>query len=1070
MNKNSYIKYKIQKLQEEGYNNQQSTAIAYSYWNKKDKKQEGGSVYNYSKSGDQNIAMNDVNKIDQATGIMFTPQFAQSYFSTQSTPQTQQQAVQTDISTPPIRDITSNGQWSDRKVWRTQRPEWFLGKKEPVEGVDYNVVPYSQWQTYQNSPEYQTYTGKMQQGGQMYDNNYAQQGAWNPSAYATTYPSMLNNFTSSPYLERPQAVTQPDFTGSPFPSSGSITPATNYLESQYQFSNPDLNLTETERRQFTNQVTQPQTQYNDITRYNVINPYGSIDLSSALTYAGQGYGSGNYTQAGLGTGLSVLKGARNFLTGYASGKESQRVKNEMYDNLYNPNINYTYLQQGGQVNKITNGQLLTGQYLVDQGFGNVNLEGNEFVKRADTGDVQLVVGDSHIKNGKIGEGVDAFLQDGDKVLSNYTKIPPKNAKELKERYGISLKKNATFADAQKAYDKKIGVTKTTDDLSSYIEKFGKNSQTQDPVAKRLNDSVLSKEIEATQLKLNNLKEPQSLVFEELFQLQESLPKKGNPGELLDKNGKVIEETAVVAQQGGKIDEIAKKYGIPLERAQELAKMQQGGEMAQEQPVPQEQSSQQDQIIQFVAQSLQQGADPQQILEQLVNSGIPQDQATQLIEGIMQQLQQVAPEQASVPEQEVVQDEMVAQQGTEVPTGFSFSTRYTPAIPGYDVSGNSIVNQDVLSNVELTQPYTGSGYGSQMRNVEDTINLHKWYFDTEEKKQKFRDAIKKEGQQQEIVDFQNAYNKELRDRAEKAGIPKKETNEIVKQVGFSGKGVQKFDGLFGAFTSTRPLYDFTKSPEDKKEITIEAVSPQGVVETRNITKDVIPFLPESLRLAPSSLSPLAKEQVALGRIEPIKQSVEPYLAEQARQYQTEQARLQASGLPIQQQLALSSQNLTSSQMAANDAISKVEQFNAQSQNQADMFNIGQRSKEDITNSQFNQQYQNQMLKGIANEESAWRQYYNEANMDNASKFRYIDSLNLINAENAQYQAVPGQGVVFLNNRPVSLPTTSNYTQEQLDRMSPEEYNQVVRNRTALMNNVPSKYIKLKNNIYNLDNSK
>lgn len=1068
------------------------------------KKQQGGNI--------------DIASINQGTGIQFNQDFANQYFRQDTyTPPPQSQV---DYMSLPIQDITSNGQWSDRKVWRTQRPEWFLGKKEPVEGVDYNVVPYSQWGTYQNSPEYQTYNNnKLQQGG-----------AWNPSPYATTYPSMFNNFSQqSPYIGRPAPNMEPGFTEPNFPTTSfqnDPRTTTQQLGSGYQFSDEMPAGT-------SNPISNPQKQYNDITRYNVINPYGGIDLESSLTYAGQGFGSGNYRQAGLGTGLSVLKGARNFLTGYASGKESQRVKNEMYDNLYNPSINYTYLQEGGT---IKNSELLTGQYLVDQGYGNVNLENNEYVKRNDTGDVQLVVGDAHIKNGKVGEGVDAFLQDGDKVLSNYTKIPPKNAKELKERYGLSLKKNATFADAQKAYDKKIGIDKITNDLSDYIEKFGKNSQTQDPVAKRLNDSVLSKEIEATQLKLDNLKEPQSLVFEELFQLQESIPKKGNPGELLDKNGKVIEETKIVAQQGGKIEEIAKKYGIPLERANELAKMQQGGEMAQEQ------SSQQDQIFQFVAQSLQQGADPQQILEQLIQNGVPQDVATQLIQGVMQQLQQ--PEQTSAPEQEIVQDEMVAQQGGEkrymqqagqqelvydVNTGRN-TYRTSPRVnqsategKAYGVSDPQIALQNLYNNF----PDLIASEFKDNITVDDLGNVD------------FKKNIPLNKEQEIVRNFQKKADSRMRASAKtiidnpKNFSPQmvEESKRYLQDETFLDKAsdsneaalkIRAFDSKLGNFTSGRyslglnlltpedlataqksgiktfkqlkqsPLYDKLSEESKKRTAKVDSligntdadftisevkVSPQTneiiatdttiPVETRNITKNVIPFLPQDLRLAPSALDPIAKEQIALGRIQPIKTTVEPYLASAESQRQSDVARVQQSGLSPVQQEALLAQGLASSQLSANDAIAKTEQFNAQNQYTTDQFNIGQAAKEMITNAQFNQQYEQRMLQGLANQERDWRAFYTEGNLQNRQNFKDLENLNLINSQQSNYQYVPGMGVQFINARPTSLPVTPTLTQAEIDRLTPEQYNSYIRTQTARMNDVPSKYIKLKNNLYNLD---
>lgn len=62
------------------------------------------------------------------------------------------------------------------------------------------------------------------------------------------------------------------------------------------------------------------------------------------------------------------------------------------------------------------------------------------------------------------------------------------------------------------------------------------------------------------------------------------------------------------------------------------------------------ASQQQQIVQQVAQMLQQGADPQQVMQQLVKMGIPSEQAEQLLTAVMQQMQ------AAMAEQEQMQDE------------------------------------------------------------------------------------------------------------------------------------------------------------------------------------------------------------------------------------------------------------------------------------------------------------------------------------------------------------------------------------------------------------------------------
>jgi hypothetical protein len=347
---------------------------------------------------------------------------------------------------------------------------------------------------------------------------------------------------------------------------------------------------------------------------------------------------------------------------------------------------------------------------------------------------------------------------------------------------------------------------------------------------------------------------------------------------------------------------------------------------------------------------------------------------------------------------------------------------------------------------LFQHYTGKGYGAKMQNVDKTIDTHKWYFDTEEKKKMFREAVMKKGKQPEVVAFQEAYNKELEKRASSAGVPKSEIDNIKKQVGFSDKGVEKVDGLFGAFTSTRPLYNFSKK-DGKVEVTPTESTQTQAQETadENGVKTYMPSFPVDLRMPPSALQALNKPYVPFGRQEPIKATAEPMLAEQERLRQGELERINQTGLSPQQVEALSASGLASSQMAANDAIGKVENFNAQNQFQTDQFNIGQRTKEDTINAQFSQKYQDQMLGSIANTERDWRNYFTEGNLQNRANSRYIDDLNKANAMTDQYAIVPGRGLVFKNNQAKSLGIPSSISQEEWDKLTPQQQSDYTKNQ-------------------------
>ena len=751
------------------------------------------------------------------------------------------------------------------------------------------------------------------------------------------------------------------------------------------------------------------TTHADNKRLNVYNPFGGVSLENSLYTLGQGLGEKDAYKTGIGAGLSALKIGRTGLAGFSAGKENKRVYDEYYKNLYADNRRPTMLQEGGDI-KVA--EALTGKFLTDQGQGNIELESGEHVKNNQTGNIQEVIGKTH-KEG----GVQAKLSDA-KILSDYTKIGAKNAKELKEKYKLSVKATHTFADVMDKMNKKLGVDKAIEEQTKAIEDLGKNESVKDATTKRLNETVLTKEVQEYENKLEELKGAQNFVFEDIFNRQEAKGKIGDGKTLLDEKGKPM------AQEGGEYLEIAKKHGVSEQRAHELMMAQEGGiQSAQEDSAEGQASNAQEdqaevtpeQIIQAFCQMT--GQDTKVVIQQLQQmSEQEQQQAISQMYATLQQGQQNPQEEQTEGQMSNPQEEgqEIAQEG-----GYSFSTRVTPTLKGFDTNGTSILNQDTLSNVEEMQPYTGKGYGAKMADVQKTIDIHKWYFDTEEKKKAFIEAVLKEGDQPEVKAFQKAYNKELEDRATKAGVPKDEVKSIVDQVGFSDSGVKKLDGLFGAFTSTRPLYNFTKK-DGQVEVTptTETTPEQQQIVARNNVKTVMPNLPVDFILPPSALQPIVKPYVPLGRIEPIKQTVEPYLAEQERQRVTAQEQVSATGLPPQIQQALQAQQLATTQMSANDAIGKVENFNAQNQFQADQFNIGQGDKEQILNAQFNQDYQNKMMQSTANQERDLRRYFNQNNAINRQNFNDVSNLNLTNAMFEQFQS-DGSNIYFMNNKPAEI---------------------------------------------------
>ena len=138
---------------------------------------------------------------------------------------------------------------------------------------------------------------------------------------------------------------------------------------------------------------------------------------------------------------------------------------------------------------------------------------------------------------------------------------------------------------------------------------------------------------------------------------------------------------------------------------------------------------------------------------------------------------------------------------------------------------------------------------------------------------------------------------------------------------------------------------------------------------------------------------------------------------------------------EQMAAMSASGLASSQMASNDAINKVETYNAQNQFATDQFNIGQSAKEQIYNENAIQAYQDKAFGALNANESAWRNYYTQNNLDNANNFNTIDRANIINAENSNYQYIPGLGIQYLNNKGVNYADPE--FNKQLEKLTPQE---------------------------------
>jgi hypothetical protein len=217
------------------------------------------------------------------------------------------------------------------------------------------------------------------------------------------------------------------------------------------------------------------------------------------------------------------------------------------------------MQQGGQTgDEITGNEALTGEYTTESSpnmDSNINIEKNEWIKNNETGEVTKAVGDTH-KNG----GMDVDLKNH-KIISNFTKLGAGNAKYFSKEYDLKLKSNDTFAKIMEAFNKKSGISKLTEEEISLTKRMGNVLTTDNPdeSSQDLNAKFLTGKMQELLKKQAPLKEQRSNLFEDVFNKQEMIPKKGN-GELIMKEGGMTDPMLM---------QMAKQYGISPERAQEL---------------------------------------------------------------------------------------------------------------------------------------------------------------------------------------------------------------------------------------------------------------------------------------------------------------------------------------------------------------------------------------------------------------------------------------------------------------------------------------------------------------------
>jgi len=714
----------------------------------------------------------------------------------------------------------------------------------------------------------------------------------------------------------------------------------------------------------------PNIQTNTTTNFQTYNPYGGVNIESALFSLGQSLGyqgeqKGWNTARGIASAGKIgLGGARTLLSGAGYQKSNQATQEEYISQLYNSQQPYQTLQEGGTIN---NAQVLTGAFLPEtSGIATAELEKNELVHNSETGEIQKVVGDTHEQG-----GVDVNLPEGSRVLSDHTKIGAAKAKQFRNDFDLKVKATDTFAGVLDKYNKKIGFTELIEEEEKAIKQVGEQEENEVQTdTKDINMNYLSTRLQELQADKEAMKPLQDEAFNTIFAAQEKTPKKETEGNKMQMGG-------TITQYDDNITAIAQQYNITPEKVMELMQqnmpqMQAGGTFNLFTPSPYAAepyakqtflpgttnaagiATQEDVLARLQYQN-------QQLPYIVSQSGIYSDNA-----GAFPNLNNTGAFQASY--DNYVNATIPAIEANPYLTAEQKATAKTAAqsqilnISNKDGQYDNVYGQETSSRTGFALPYL-----------------------TEADKQKYND-IRFLG---DVVDETGVIKPEYADLDP-------ETKRLLQETYKRGGNDILNLGLGVVPTATGNV---SMTPEQ-----------QTLQLNQQNTQLSVPNLPVDFILPPSAATPVYKASVDLGELDPTKVSIEANLVEADRQRQSATDSL--SFLPDSQRAAAIASILGQTQTATNQAINQAETANAQSQQQVNQFNLQQNDKQQLLNQQFALDYENRVLRGQTNSERDLRMYFNELNDVNRFNFNYVDRRNLYNQAPTSYKFTQN-GIEFVD---------------------------------------------------------
>ncbi|AGO47574.1 structural protein [Cellulophaga phage phi17:2_18] len=438
-----------------------------------------------------------------------------------------------------------------------------------------------------SSPADENYNGNPKP----YSNEYPQSAPTFANNFLTTQEKFTNDYMES--LTASQKPVIPSAEGQPLPESSA--PEEDYLDfssaqvpSQVDssvnldeiFSQKPLNpanesqeaisaSAQNKANESLNKQGLNSTQIENPEKTQLFNPYGGVDIPTATSMLGASVERGD-VGGSLLAGVKVGTGlARNFFGGMGTQRRNDFVEDE-YNKGQRDKLTQASYQNGGQPKMLKSGGELTQEEVLSGQFSgenseqpNAEVEKGEYLK-AEGNQVSEIKGETHEKG-----GVAIDLKEGEKVLSDHTKIGGDTAKMIRDNFEIEVKAKDTYSTIIDKFTSKSGLKKLYEEQEELMSKVSKETEKDDSPTKEVNLQFLSKKINELEEKKKPLEEAKKMLFDKAYSLQEEAKPKSEQ----------VQETFQIGGQrynSDQITEYAKNYGISPEKAVEMVKKFQSG--------------------------------------------------------------------------------------------------------------------------------------------------------------------------------------------------------------------------------------------------------------------------------------------------------------------------------------------------------------------------------------------------------------------------------------------------------------------------------------------------------------